>query len=99
MLIGVKSPSLLENLLVCAVDRRFLPDERGHNALLGKDGDLQRCGKISSLLKSEKLFIMSTLELKKSNSTPFWEKPLFTFHKSDTKKQDLDWRQREKSNH
>lgn len=38
MLVGVKSPSLPENLLVCAVDRRFLPDERGHNALLGEAG-------------------------------------------------------------
>lgn len=36
MLVGVKSPTLPDNLLVCAVDRRFLPDERGHNALLGK---------------------------------------------------------------
>lgn len=36
MLVGVKSPSLPETLLVCAVDRRFLPDERGHNALLGE---------------------------------------------------------------
>lgn len=39
MLVGVKSPFLPENLLVCAVDRRFLPDERGHNALLGETGD------------------------------------------------------------
>ncbi|KAK2920365.1 protein GREB1 isoform X3 [Channa argus] len=38
MLIGVKSPSLSETLLVCAVDRRFLPDERGRNALLGETG-------------------------------------------------------------
>lgn len=36
MLVGVKSPSLPENLLVCAVDQRFLPDEHGHNALLGE---------------------------------------------------------------
>lgn len=37
MLVGVKSPSLPENLLVCAVDQRFLPDEHGHNALLGEE--------------------------------------------------------------
>lgn len=36
MLVGVKSPTLPEDLLVCAVDHRFLPDERGHNALLGE---------------------------------------------------------------
>lgn len=39
MLVGVKSPSLPETLLVCAVDRRFLPDERGRNALLGEAGE------------------------------------------------------------
>lgn len=39
MLVGVKSPSLPENLLVCAVDRRFLPDERGRYALLGEGED------------------------------------------------------------
>lgn len=39
MLVGVKSPSLPETLLVCAVDRRFLPDERGRNALLGEAVD------------------------------------------------------------
>nr|XP_020445501.1 LOW QUALITY PROTEIN: protein GREB1-like [Monopterus albus] len=44
MLVGVKSPSLPENLLVCAVDRRFLPDERGHNALLGFLGNCMGCG-------------------------------------------------------
>uniref|UniRef100_A0A8P4KDX6 Growth regulating estrogen receptor binding 1 n=1 Tax=Dicentrarchus labrax TaxID=13489 RepID=A0A8P4KDX6_DICLA len=44
MLVGVKSPSLPENLLVCAVDRRFLPDERGHNALLGFSGNCIGCG-------------------------------------------------------
>ena len=49
MLVGVKSPSLSsETLLVCAVDRRFLPDERGHNALLGEAGHSQRNRKISS---------------------------------------------------
>ncbi|XP_078016797.1 protein GREB1 isoform X2 [Epinephelus lanceolatus] len=44
MLVGVKSPSLSETLLVCAVDRRFLPDERGHNALLGFSGNCMGCG-------------------------------------------------------
>ncbi|XP_041645948.1 protein GREB1 [Cheilinus undulatus] len=44
MLVGVKSPSLPETLLVCAVDRRFLPDERGHNALLGFSGNCIGCG-------------------------------------------------------
>uniref|UniRef100_A0AAQ4QJT3 Growth regulating estrogen receptor binding 1 n=1 Tax=Gasterosteus aculeatus aculeatus TaxID=481459 RepID=A0AAQ4QJT3_GASAC len=44
MLVGVKSPSLPETLLVCAVDRRFLPDERGHNALLGFLGNCIGCG-------------------------------------------------------
>lgn len=42
MLVGVKSPSLPDNLLVCAVDRRFLPDERGRYALLGEAVDLNR---------------------------------------------------------
>ncbi|KAM9860380.1 protein GREB1 [Aulostomus maculatus] len=44
MLVGLKSPSLPENLLVCAVDRRFLPDERGCNALLGFSGNCMGCG-------------------------------------------------------
>ncbi|XP_054471608.1 protein GREB1 [Anoplopoma fimbria] len=44
MMVGVKSPSLPESLLVCAVDRRFLPDERGHNALLGFLGNCMGCG-------------------------------------------------------
>uniref|UniRef100_A0A3Q1JAU4 Uncharacterized protein n=1 Tax=Anabas testudineus TaxID=64144 RepID=A0A3Q1JAU4_ANATE len=44
MLVGVKSPSLPESLLVCAVDRRFLPDERGRNALLGFSGNCVGCG-------------------------------------------------------
>ncbi|XP_049574225.1 protein GREB1 isoform X2 [Syngnathus scovelli] len=44
MLIGLKSPSLPENLLVGAVDHRFLPDERGHNALLGFSGYCMGCG-------------------------------------------------------
>lgn len=42
MPVGVKSLSLPDNLLVCAVDRRFLPDERGRNALLGKTEDFLR---------------------------------------------------------
>ncbi|XP_040925881.1 protein GREB1 [Betta splendens] len=44
MLVGVKSPSLPETLLVCAVDCRFLPDERGRNALLGFSGNCVGCG-------------------------------------------------------
>ncbi|XP_023558184.1 protein GREB1 [Octodon degus] len=35
LLVGAKSPSLPDQLLVCAVDQRFLPDDSGHNALLG----------------------------------------------------------------
>lgn len=34
-LVGAKSPSIPEHILVCAVDKRFLPDENGKNALLG----------------------------------------------------------------
>uniref|UniRef100_A0A3Q3GQX1 Growth regulating estrogen receptor binding 1 n=1 Tax=Kryptolebias marmoratus TaxID=37003 RepID=A0A3Q3GQX1_KRYMA len=44
LFVGVKSPSLPDNLLVCAVDRRFLPDERGCNALLGFSGNCMGCG-------------------------------------------------------
>ncbi|XP_071400513.1 protein GREB1 [Centroberyx affinis] len=44
LLVGVKSPSLPDTLLVCAVDRRFLPDERGRNALLGFSGNCMGCG-------------------------------------------------------
>ncbi|KAM9817518.1 LOW QUALITY PROTEIN: protein GREB1 [Neosynchiropus ocellatus] len=43
-LVGVKSPSLPETLLVCAVDCRFLPDERGRHALLGFSGNCIGCG-------------------------------------------------------
>lgn len=43
LLIGLKSPALPENLLVGAVDHRFLPDERGHNALLGKTEEKPCC--------------------------------------------------------
>ena len=32
LLVGAKSPSLPDHLLVCAVDKRFLPDDNGHNA-------------------------------------------------------------------
>lgn len=35
-LVGAKSPSIPEHILVCAVDRRFLPDDNGKNALLGQ---------------------------------------------------------------
>lgn len=35
-LVGAKSSSVPEHILVCAVDRRFLPDENGKNALLGQ---------------------------------------------------------------
>ncbi|XP_029353746.1 protein GREB1 [Echeneis naucrates] len=44
MLVGIKSPSLPDTLLVCAVDCRFLPDERGRNALLGFLGNCMGCG-------------------------------------------------------
>ncbi|XP_024911522.1 protein GREB1 isoform X2 [Cynoglossus semilaevis] len=44
VLVGVKSSSLPETLLVCAVDHRFLPDEQGHNALLGFSGNCMGCG-------------------------------------------------------
>lgn len=36
LLVGAKSPNLPDHLLVCAVDKRFLPDDNGRNALLGK---------------------------------------------------------------
>ncbi|KAM8931421.1 protein GREB1 isoform 5-T5 [Lycaon pictus] len=45
LLVGAKSPSLPDHLLVCAVDRRFLPDDNGHNALLGFSGNCVGCGK------------------------------------------------------
>ncbi|XP_062864139.1 protein GREB1 [Trichomycterus rosablanca] len=44
MLVGAKSPSIPDHILVCAVDRRFLPDERGRNALLGFSGNCMGCG-------------------------------------------------------
>ncbi|XP_068093340.1 GREB1-like protein isoform X2 [Hyperolius riggenbachi] len=43
-LVGVKNPSLPEHILVCAVDRRFLPDDEGKNALLGFSGNCVGCG-------------------------------------------------------
>uniref|UniRef100_A0AAY4ACH7 Protein GREB1 n=1 Tax=Denticeps clupeoides TaxID=299321 RepID=A0AAY4ACH7_9TELE len=44
LLVGAKSPSIPDHILVCAVDRRFLPDERGRNALLGFSGNCMGCG-------------------------------------------------------
>lgn len=35
-LVGAKTPGFPEHLLVCAVDKRFLPDDNGKNALLGQ---------------------------------------------------------------
>jgi len=35
-LVGARSPGVPEHILVCAVDRRFLPDDNGKNALLGQ---------------------------------------------------------------
>uniref|UniRef100_A0A3B3RUG4 GREB1 like retinoic acid receptor coactivator n=1 Tax=Paramormyrops kingsleyae TaxID=1676925 RepID=A0A3B3RUG4_9TELE len=43
-LVGAKSPSIPEHVLVCAVDRRFLPDDSGKNALLGFLGNCVGCG-------------------------------------------------------
>uniref|UniRef100_A0A673MGV3 Protein GREB1-like n=1 Tax=Sinocyclocheilus rhinocerous TaxID=307959 RepID=A0A673MGV3_9TELE len=44
LLVGAKSPSLPDHILVCAVDLRFLPDECGRNALLGFSGNCMGCG-------------------------------------------------------
>ncbi|XP_041109472.1 protein GREB1-like isoform X2 [Polyodon spathula] len=44
LLVGVKSPNLPDHLLVAVVDRRFLPDDNGRNALLGFSGDCVGCG-------------------------------------------------------
>ncbi|KAG7275834.1 hypothetical protein CRUP_016774 [Coryphaenoides rupestris] len=44
LLVGVKSSQVLDSLLVCAVDGRFLPDEHGRNALLGFSGACVGCG-------------------------------------------------------
>lgn len=44
LLVGAKSPNLPEHILVCAVDKRFLPDEHGKNALLGFSGNCIGCG-------------------------------------------------------
>ncbi|XP_041659055.1 GREB1-like protein [Cheilinus undulatus] len=43
-LVGAKSPGVPEHILVCAVDRRYLPDENGKNALLGFSGNCVGCG-------------------------------------------------------
>ncbi|XP_071077684.1 protein GREB1 isoform X4 [Desmodus rotundus] len=45
LLVGAKAPGLPDHLLVCAVDKRFLPDDSGHNALLGFSGNCVGCGK------------------------------------------------------
>ncbi|XP_061478733.1 protein GREB1 isoform X3 [Rhineura floridana] len=45
LLVGAKSPNLPDHLLVCAVDKRFLPDDHGRNALLGFSGNCVGCGK------------------------------------------------------
>ncbi|XP_053316423.1 protein GREB1 [Spea bombifrons] len=44
LLVGAKSPSLPDQILVCAVDKRFLPDDNGRNALLGFSGNCVGCG-------------------------------------------------------
>ncbi|KAI1895694.1 hypothetical protein AGOR_G00108880 [Albula goreensis] len=44
LLVGAKSPSLPDHILVCAVDHKFLPDESGRNALLGFSGNCIGCG-------------------------------------------------------
>ncbi|KAL3055326.1 hypothetical protein OYC64_018084 [Pagothenia borchgrevinki] len=43
-LVGARSPGVPEHILVCAVDRRFLPDDNGKNALLGFSGNCVGCG-------------------------------------------------------
>ncbi|XP_020510331.1 GREB1-like protein [Labrus bergylta] len=43
-LVGAKSPGVPEHILMCAVDRRYLPDENGKNALLGFSGNCVGCG-------------------------------------------------------
>ncbi|XP_077009338.1 protein GREB1 [Tamandua tetradactyla] len=45
LLVGAKAPGLPDQLLVCAVDGRFLPDDHGHSALLGFSGNCVGCGK------------------------------------------------------
>ncbi|XP_069476984.1 GREB1-like protein isoform X2 [Ambystoma mexicanum] len=44
LLVGAKTPNLPEHILVCAVDKRFLPDDHGKNALLGFSGNCVGCG-------------------------------------------------------
>ncbi|XP_064202984.1 GREB1-like protein isoform X1 [Anguilla rostrata] len=43
-LVGAKSPNIPGHILVCLVDRRFLPDDNGKNALLGFSGNCVGCG-------------------------------------------------------
>ncbi|XP_010155413.1 PREDICTED: protein GREB1 [Eurypyga helias] len=46
LLVGAKSPNLPDHLLVCAVDKRFLPDDNGRNALLelrGRQSSTSSC--------------------------------------------------------
>ncbi|MGH0145150.1 UNVERIFIED_CONTAM: hypothetical protein FKN15_025062 [Acipenser sinensis] len=43
-LVGAKSSNISEHILVCAVDKRFLPDDSGKNALLGFSGNCVGCG-------------------------------------------------------
>ncbi|XP_042565717.1 protein GREB1-like isoform X2 [Clupea harengus] len=45
LLVGAKSPSVPDHILVCTVDRRFLPDERGRNALLGEVPGATECSR------------------------------------------------------
>ncbi|XP_077991661.1 GREB1-like protein [Glandiceps talaboti] len=44
VLVGAKSPYLPENILVAAVDKRFLPDPSTNLALLGFSGNCVGCG-------------------------------------------------------
>lgn len=78
MLVGVKSPSLPENLLVCAVDRRFLPDERGRYALLGEGEDWNRKLLLTkNQLKEENKECICAIQLCECRDT---QKILFIFY-------------------
>ncbi|XP_070556492.1 GREB1-like protein [Ptychodera flava] len=44
VLVGTKSPYLPENILIAAVDKRFLPDPNTNLALLGFSGNCVGCG-------------------------------------------------------
>ncbi|XP_063779642.1 GREB1-like protein [Pseudophryne corroboree] len=44
LLVGAKTQSIPEHILVCSVDKRFLPDDDGKNALLGFSGNCVGCG-------------------------------------------------------